>query len=58
MRKLYNLIKYMIDGFAVMAEDYDTELWDSPRKKARIRRRWRRERRVYGRKEKAKKADA
>lgn len=43
MRKLYNLIKYMIDGFAVMAEDYDTELWDSPRKKARIRRRWRKE---------------
>ena len=37
--KIKEKIKYVLGGLVVIAEDYDTELWDNPRKKQRIRRR-------------------
>lgn len=46
MRAVLDWVLYIIGGLIVATEDYDPELWDNPRKKARIRRRMeRRERR-------------
>ena len=43
MKALFEKIKenihYIIGGLSVIAEDYDTELWNNPRKKEHIRRR-------------------
>lgn len=38
-------IEYAVGFFAVVAEDDDPELWDQPRKRARLRRREERKRR-------------
>lgn len=49
--EIWDWIEYAVGFFAVVAEDDDPELWDNPRKKARIRRRMeRRERRKSGKK--------
>ena len=54
MRSLLDLLLYLICGITVVlaVDEDDPELWDNPRKKARIRRKWqrekRRERREYG----------
>lgn len=53
MKKIWDWIKYVFEGLIVVmaVEEYDHELWDNPRKKARIRRRMeRRERRESGKK--------
>lgn len=53
MRNILDLLLYLICGIPVVfaADDDDPELWDNPRKKARIRRRMaRRERRKSGKK--------
>lgn len=53
MRKLIDSIRYMIEGIPVVMaiDEDDPELWDNPRKKARIRRRMaRKERRKSGKK--------
>lgn len=50
-KQIWEGVLYIIEGLAVAAEDDDPELWDNPRKKARIRRRMaRRERRRHGKK--------
>ena len=52
MKNIIDLILYLICGIPVVftvAED-DPELWDNPKKKARIRRKWRRERIKSGKK--------
>ena len=50
-KQIWENVLYIIEGLAVVAEDDDPELWDNPRKKARIRRRMaRRERRRHGKK--------
>lgn len=43
MKKIWDWIKYVFEGLVVVmaVEEYDPELWDRPRKKERIRRRWR-----------------
>lgn len=53
MRAILENIKWFFGGLAVvLAFDEEPELWDNPRKKARIRRRMeRRERRESGKKE-------
>lgn len=38
-KKIAEAIWYVIGGLDVIAEEYDPELWDNPRKKERIRRR-------------------
>lgn len=52
MKNFIDLILYIIRGFPIIFDinEYDPELWDNPRKKARIRRKWRRERRKNGKK--------
>lgn len=53
MRNFLDLLHYLICGIPVVfaADEDDPELWDNPRKKARIRRRMeRRERRESGKK--------
>lgn len=52
MKKIWDWIKYVFEGLVVVmaVEEYDPELWDNPRKKARIRRKWRRERSKSGKK--------
>lgn len=52
MKNILDLILYMICGIPVVfaVDEDDPELWDDPRKKARIRRRWARERRKNGKK--------
>jgi hypothetical protein len=53
MRNFLDLLLYLICGLPVVfaADEDDPELWDRPRKKARIRRRMeRRERRKSGKK--------
>jgi hypothetical protein len=53
MRNILDLILYLICGIPVVfaVDEDDPELWDNPRKKARIRRRMeRRERRKGGKK--------
>lgn len=39
MRAVWDWITYIIGGLIAATEDDDPELWDNPRKKARIRRR-------------------
>lgn len=58
MKKIWDWIKYVFEGLIVVmaVEEYDPELWDNPRKKERIRRKWRHadkpaERRQSGKKE-------
>ena len=43
MRNFFDLLLYLICGIPVVfaADEDDPELWDNPRKKARIRRKWR-----------------
>lgn len=54
MKRIIDLLIYISNGLPIVfAVEDDPELWDNPRKKAGIRRRWRRERRKHG-----KKADA
>lgn len=53
MRNFFDLLLYLICGIPVVfaVDEDDPELWDNPRKKARIRRRMeRRERRKSGKK--------
>ena len=52
MKNFLDLLLYLICGIPVVfaADEDDPELWDNPRKKARIRRKWRRERRKSGKK--------
>ena len=52
MKNIIDLILYLICGIPVVfaADDDDPELWDNHRKKARIRRKWRRERIKSGKK--------
>jgi hypothetical protein len=53
MKNFLDLLLYLICGIPVVfaADEDDPELWDNPRKKARIRRRMtRRERRKSGKK--------
>lgn len=53
MRNFLDIILYIIRGIPVVfsTDEYDPELWDNPRKKARIRRKMkRRERRLNGKK--------
>lgn len=43
MRAILENIKWFFGGLAVvLAFDEDPELWDGPRKKARIRKKWKR----------------
>lgn len=54
MKNFFDLLLYLICGIPVVftVDEDDPELWDNPRKKARIRRRMeRRERRESGTKE-------
>lgn len=50
MRNFFDLLLYLICGIPVVFAADDPELWDNPRKKARIRRKWRRERSKSGKK--------
>ena len=55
MKKLYDVLIEPIVWFfvgltVIYTPEEDPELWDNPRKKARIRRRWERERRKERRK--------
>ena len=52
MRNFFDLLLYLICGIPVVfaVDEDDPELWDNPRKKARIRHKWRRERRKSGKK--------
>lgn len=52
MRDFLDLLLYLICGIPVVfaVDEDDPELWDNPRKKARIRRKWRRERSKSGKK--------
>ena len=53
IKELIEIIVYLIESIPVVMaiDEYDPELWDNPRKKARIRRRMeRRERRLNGKK--------
>jgi hypothetical protein len=52
MRSLLDLLLYLICGIPVVfaVDEDDPELWNNPRKKARIRRKWRRERSKSGKK--------
>ena len=45
-------IRYIIEGMVIaLSDEEDPELWDNPRKKARIRRRMAKERRLHGEKD-------
>ena len=45
-------IQYIIEGMVIaLSDEEDPELWDNPRKKARIRRRMAKERRLNGKKD-------
>lgn len=45
-------IRYIFEGMAIaLSGEEDPELWDNPRKKARIRRRMAKERRLHGEKD-------
>ena len=52
MKNFFDLILYLICGIPVVfaADEDDPELSENPRKKARIRRKWRRERSKSGKK--------
>ena len=48
---IWDAVLYIIEGIAVVADEYDPELLGNPKKKERIRRRIRRqERRRHGKK--------
>ena len=45
-------IRYIFEGMVIaLSDEEDPELWDNPRKKARIRRRMAKERRLNGKKD-------
>lgn len=51
LREIWWQIKTFIEGMiVVLTYEDDSELWDNPRKRERIRRRARRERRRHGKK--------
>ena len=52
MRDFLDFLIYLFCGLPIIyaPDEDDPELWDNPRKKARIRRKWRRERRKSGKK--------
>ncbi len=51
VKETWEKIVWFIKGMAVvMSFEEDPELWDNPRKKARIRRRMEKERSVHGKK--------
>lgn len=52
MRNFFDLLLYLVCGIPVVfaADEDDPELSENPRKKERIRRKWRRERRKCGKK--------
>ena len=52
MRNFLDLLLYLICGIPVVfaADEDDPELWENHKKKARIRRKWRRERSKSGKK--------
>lgn len=52
VKEIWSVVKYIIEGIPVVTamDEDDPELWDNPRKKARIRRRMARERRKHGKK--------
>lgn len=52
-KEIWEVVKYIIEGIQVVTamDEDDPELWDNPRRRARIRRRIeRRERRKHGKK--------
>ena len=52
-KEIWAVVKYIIEGIQVVTamDEDDPELWDNPRRRARIRRRIeRRERRKHGKK--------
>jgi len=59
MRNFFDLILYLICGIPVVfaVDEDDPELLNNPRKKARIRRKWEKERRKNGKKTDRKKTD-
>ena len=52
MRDFLDFLIYLFCGLPIIyaPDEDDPELWDNPRKKARIRRKWRRDRRKSGKK--------
>lgn len=51
LREIWCQVKTFFEGLAVVyTYEDDPELWDNPRKRARIRRRMARERRKHGKK--------
>lgn len=52
MKNIIDFLIYFFGGLPIIyaVDEDDPELWDNPRKKARIRRKWRRERRKNGKK--------
>ena len=52
MKNIIDFLIYFVGGLPIIyaVDEDDPELWENPRKKARIRRKWRRERRKSGKK--------
>ena len=52
MKNIIDFLIYFFGGLPIIyaVDEDDPELWENPRKKARIRRKWRRERRKSGKK--------
>ena len=52
MKNIIDFLIYFFGGLPIIfaVDEDDPELWDNPRKKARIRRKWRRERKKSGKK--------
>ena len=52
MKNIIDFLIYFFGGLPIIyaVDEDDPELWDNPKKKARIRRKWRRERRKSGKK--------
>lgn len=57
MRNILDLLLYLICGLPIIFAADDPELWDNPRKKARIRRKWRHAEKSAERRKSGKKAD-
>jgi hypothetical protein len=58
LKNFLDLLLYLICGIPVVfAVDDDPELWDNPRKKARIRRKWRHAEKSAERRKSGKKTD-
>ena len=59
MKNIIDFILYLICGIPVVfaVDEDDPELWDNPRKKARIRRKWRHAEKSAERRKSGKKAD-